>query len=83
MTWRAISAWPDPSALLDALGDEVVKQMAAKGEGEAQFSQGYLLVCEADGDAGSFGSGGRSPVAVVGLTLTTYMFRVAHRTEAR
>jgi len=52
MTRRVMSAWPDPSALLRALGDEVVKQRAAKGEGEAQYSQGCLLVHNADREAG-------------------------------
>jgi len=82
-TWRAISAWPDPSALFRALGAEVVKQRAAQGEGEAQFSLGCLLVHEADGRVGSMGASGRSPLADVGLALSTYMFRVAHQTEAR
>ena len=67
MTWRAISAWPDPSALIRALGAEVVKQMAAKGEGEAQFSRGCMLVSEADGNAGLMSS--RSPLADVGLAI--------------
>ena len=83
MTWRAICAWPDPSALIRALGVEVVKQRAANGEGGAQFSLGYLLVREADGNVGFMGASGSSPVADVGLALSTYMFRVAHRTEAR
>ena len=48
LTWRVISAWPDPLALRDALGAKVVKQRAAKGEGETQFSQGCLLVDQAD-----------------------------------
>ena len=78
MTWRAISAWPDPSALLDALGAEVVKQRAARGEGEAQFSQGCLLVGEADGWVAGMplGTGGRSPQADVGLELYTAQFPV-------
>jgi len=66
MKWRVISAWPYSSVLFEALGAEVVKQRAAKGEGEAQFSQGCLLVRQADGNAGSFGAGGRSPKADVG-----------------
>jgi hypothetical protein len=81
--WRAIYAWPDPSALFEALGAEVVKQRADTGEGEAQFSQGCLLVSEADGHVGSRGEIGRSPMADVGLALSTYVFRVAHLTEAR
>ena len=83
MTWRAIPDWPDPSVLLRALGAEIVQQRAANGEGEAQFSQGCLLVSEADGNAGSFGLGGRSPLADVGFALSTYMSRIAHRAEAR
>jgi len=61
-----------------------LKEMAAKGDGEAQFSQGCLLVSRADGVPGTpLGAGGRSPMADVGLALSTYVFRVAHRTEAR
>jgi len=71
---RAISAWPDPLALVEALGTEVVKQRAAKGEGEAQFSQGCLLVTRADGNAGLTGASGRSPMADVGLAFPIYMF---------
>jgi hypothetical protein len=71
LTWRAISAWPDPSALLDAVGLEVVKQRAAQGDGEAQFSQGCLLVHEADGSTGLLGASGRSPKSDVGLAFLT------------
>ena len=72
MTWRAISAWPNPSVLVEALGAEVVKQRAAEGEGEAQFSQGFMLVSEADGDVGLLlGVSGRSPMADVGFALCT------------
>jgi len=81
LTWRVTSAWPDPSALIRALGAGVVKQRAAEGEGEAQFSQGCGLVSEADGDGG-FASG-RSPMADVGLALCTAQFPVAHQTETR
>jgi hypothetical protein len=83
MTWRAIPVWPDASALFDALGVPLVKQTAAWGDGEAQFSYGCLLVNEADGYAGLLGASGRSPIADVGLALAAYLFRVAHRTEAR
>ena len=70
--------------LIHALGAEVVKQKAAKGEGEAQFSQGCMLVSEADvGHAGLLGASGRSPTADVGLALSNNVFPVAHRTEAR
>ena len=79
MTWRAISAWPYPSALFEALGAEVVKQRAANGEGEAQFTQGCMLVSRADGGDGSpLGSSGRSPQADVGLELCTALISVAH-----
>jgi len=83
MTWRAISAWPDSSALLDALGAENVKQRAAKGEVEAQFSHGCMLLCEAEAEAGGWvagtplGRAGRSPQADVGLELCTAHFPVA------
>jgi len=69
--------------LYAALGAEVLQQRAAKGEGEAQFSQGCLLVSEADGHVGMMGASGRSPLADVGLALSTYVFRGAHRAEAR
>ena len=75
LTWRAISAWPDPSALIRALGSEVVKQKAAKGEGEAQFSQGCRLVSRADGNTGLMGASGRSPMAEVGLALSPARFQ--------
>ena len=77
------SARPYSSALLAALGAEVVKQRAAKGEAEAQFSIGCLLVRRADGTGGLLGAGGRSPIADVGSGLSTHVFRVAHWTEAR
>ena len=67
LTWRAMSAWPESSVLYEALGVEVLKQRAANGEGEAQFSQGCFLVSRADGNAGSLGASGRSPLADVGL----------------
>jgi len=48
--------------------------MAAKGEGEAQFSRGCLLMSEAGGGQGILGAGGRSPKADVGLALCTSQF---------
>ena len=78
LTWRATSAWPDTSALVFALGADVVKQRAAKGEGEAQFSLGFLMVYDEDGNTGLLGASGRSPMADVGLKLSTYVFPVAH-----
>jgi hypothetical protein len=47
LTQRAMSAWPD----LSALGAEVVMQRVAEGEGEAQFSQGCRLMRAAGGNA--------------------------------
>ena len=93
MTWRAICAWPDPSALFEALGTEVVKRKAGEGDREAQWSLGYRLVRdaaggrlvrEAAGGAGMpLGAGGRSPKAEVGLALCTDSFPFAHQTEMR
>jgi hypothetical protein len=83
MTWRTTSAWPELSALTRALGAEVVKQMAAEGDGEAQYSQGCLLASAAGGNVGMMGAGGRSPMADVGLALSIYTFRVPHRAQAR
>ena len=63
----------DPWLLLDALGDEIVKQRAGAGDREAQFSLGYQLVNDADSAAGAtiMGAGGRSPSADVGFALCT------------
>ena len=60
-----------------------MKQRAAKGDGEAQFSQGYMLVSEADADGGPLGSSGRSPDADVGLPLCIAQFPVARQTQTR
>jgi len=59
--------------LFNALGLEEVKRRAAKGDGEAQFSEGFLLLGEADGmpDGMPLGAAGRSPKADVGLALFT------------
>jgi hypothetical protein len=65
--------------MVTVLGAEVVKELAAKGMGEAQFSQGCLLVSEADGHADFMGASGRSPMADVGLALSTHLFRVSPR----
>jgi hypothetical protein len=75
MTWRATSAWPDPSALFEALGAEIVHQRAYTGEGEAQFSLGCLLVSRAEGDV--------ALASDVGLALSTYEFRLEDSSEAR
>ena len=73
----------DPLVLFRSLGYEVVKQRAAEGEGEAQFSQGCLfIVSRADGGLGTpLGGSGRSPQADVGLELCTAQFPVAHYNE--
>ena len=82
MTWRAIFARPDPSALLEAIDIEVVKQKAAEGDREAQFSHGYLLVMASGGPAGEgceeIGTVDRLPKLEVGLALGTAWFSVAH-----
>jgi len=79
LTWRAISAGPDPSALFRALGPEVVKQMVLKGEGEAQFSLGCVILKGVDG-----GPAGRSPKADVGLARgTADSFPDAHQSKMR
>ena len=65
----------DPTVLISALGNEIVEQRAGAGDGEAQWSQGWRLVNEADGGAGTMlGEGGRSPKADVGFTLCTAQF---------
>ena len=62
-------------------GAEIVEQMAAAGDGEAQYSRGCELMSKAGGYTGYMGAAGRSPIADVGLVLATYSytFRVAHR----
>ena len=50
-----------------------MKQRAAKGEGEAQFSQGWLLLYE----AGLLGASGTSNKVDVGLALSTAQFPFA------
>jgi len=57
----------DPSALLESLGAEVVKQRADAGDKAAQYSQGCLLLAAA-GEEGA-GAAGRSLQAQVELTL--------------
>jgi hypothetical protein len=76
MTWRAISARSYPSVLFQALGAEIVKQMAGEGDMEAQWSQGWGLVGAADNDAGAsqLGASGRSLQADVGLALRAEKF---------
>ena len=60
-----------------------MKQRAAKGEGEAQFSHGCVLVSAAGGDVGLMGASGRSPMADAGLELSPHVFLVARQAEAR
>jgi len=62
----------DPFALLEALGDEIVKQRARAGDRGAQYSQGYNLVSEADGAGTSLGAAGRTPKSDVGFALTPH-----------
>ena len=61
----------DPGALLTALGIQTVKQRAAQGDREAQWSMGFGLVNAADGAAGAttVGAAGRSPRADVGFVV--------------
>ena len=61
----------DPEVLFEALGDENVIQRARAGDREAQWSLGFRLVEEADGDGGLLGASGRSPTADVGLAIST------------
>jgi len=84
MMWRAISAWPDPSVLFEALGVELVMQRVAEGDREAQWSLGYWLVSEADGGAVMpLGAASRSSQADVGFEVCTARFPIAHRTDMR
>ena len=80
--WRALSAWPDPSALFRAIGAEAVQQRAAKGDREAQFSQGHRVMNEGASADGLSGAAGRSPKVEEGLTHKIHL-PVAHQTEMR
>ena len=73
----------DPTVLTRALGTpEIVRQRAAAGDREAQFSLGYYLMLVADGGAGRpLGVAGRSPKADVRLAICTAQFPVAYQTE--
>jgi len=66
MTCRAMSAWPNPSALFEALGAQVVERRAVEGDREAQYSLGYRLMSEAGVAGMPLGAAGRSPKADVG-----------------
>ena len=63
----------DAQLLFEAHGAWVVKQRADAGDQEAQFSQGSVMMAEADAAAGvhhlGLGASGRSPKADVGLEL--------------
>ena len=75
----------DPWLLLDALGDEIVKQRAGASDREAQWSLGFQLVREADRAAGAtnLGAAGRSPKADVGLHFAPHSFPVSHQNETQ
>jgi len=84
MTWRAMSAWPDPSALFEALGPAIVIRRAGEGDRHAQYCLGVWLTNEATVAAGTgtpMGAGGRSPKAEVGLALRTTQYPIVHHTE--
>ena len=76
---------PDPSALSNALGAEILIQRAGAGDREAQWSLGYQLVNAADVAVGgaSLGATGRSPQADVGFALCPDSFPVSHHTSTR
>jgi TPR repeat protein len=59
----------DPYVLLRALDPQIVKQRAAAGDRDAQYSLGCVLVGEAGGVGVSLGAGGRSPKSDEGLAL--------------
>jgi hypothetical protein len=81
MTRRAIFAWPGPAALFQAIGAANVQRRAAEGDGEALWSLGYKLVCDAGEEGTNLGAAGRSPEMDVGLALSNTRFQVAHTTE--
>ena len=74
---------PDPSVLFNALGGEILIHRAREGDRDAQWSQGYRLMSEAEGADTPLGAAGRSPKANAGLTRCTAQFPVAHNTEMR
>ena len=59
----------DQNVLFNALGPELVKQRAAQGDREAQYAQGYQLLCEENEAAGGE-MDYRSPRAEVGLAVS-------------
>jgi hypothetical protein len=58
------------SVLFDAIGAQEVIRKAREGESDAQYAWGFMLVSDADAEAGAderyFGSSGRSTKANVG-----------------
>ena len=79
--WRTQTE--DFQELFRSLGVEKVKQRAAAGDAEAQFSLGFELVSAAGVPGTPLGAGGRSSQADVGFALLADKFPVAHKTEMR
>ena len=75
----------DPDVLFRALGANIVRQRAAEGDREAQWSVGYRLVSDADRAAGAttLGVAGRSPKVDVGFALAPHSFRSLTSTTLR
>jgi hypothetical protein len=74
---------PFPEAVFLALGSDTVKRKAAGGDREAQWSQGFMLLYEAEKGAGTMmGTAGRTPMANVGYQYARCpaQFPVAHQT---
>ena len=59
----------DPVALLRALDPQMLKQRAAAGDRDAQYSLGYMLVSAAEDVDVPLGAGGRSPQSDEGMAL--------------
>jgi TPR repeat protein len=59
----------DPNPLFHALGRPMVKQRAAEGDRDAQYSLGFALVGKAGGEGVPLGAGGRTPESDVGVAL--------------
>jgi TPR repeat protein len=59
----------DANALFDALGPQMVKQRAAAGDREAQYSLGYALVAGVGGAGVPMGGGDRSPQSDEGVAI--------------
>jgi len=57
--------------------------MADEGDRAAQYSLGCRVVSRADGNVGSLGASGRSPLADVGLAPCIAQFPVAHMVATR